>query len=224
MKVAEISKRKQKIEPWQLREERKRKKNVTPYRKRYLICTEGKTEAIYFSHYRSSTGPIVVSLDKSDHKVSLVKKTIEEKKIRIQNGEFDEEVDEAWVVLDRDANPLNKLDKAHFNCALELAKTNNIFFACSIDAFELWYLLHYQDLWTATHRDQLCKMLAIHIGGKYEKTDDLYKELKPFRSAAIKRAKNLLKSVMPPGDANPSTTVHLLVEKLLNEPGYREED
>ena len=24
-------------------------------------------------------------------------------------------IDEAWVVLDRDANPLNKLDKAHFN-------------------------------------------------------------------------------------------------------------
>ena len=76
-----MPKRKEKIEPWHLREERKRKKHVIPYRKRYLICTEGKTEVIYFGHYRSSTGPIVVPLDKSDHKVSLVKKTIEEKKL-----------------------------------------------------------------------------------------------------------------------------------------------
>jgi hypothetical protein len=108
-----------------------------------------------------------VPLDKSDHKVSLVKKTIEEKNIRIQNGEFDEEIDEAWVVLDRDANPLNKLDKAHFNQALELAKANHIFAAYSNDAFELWFLLHYQDLWTAVHRDQLCKMLSTHRNGKY---------------------------------------------------------
>ena len=79
-----MPKRKQKIEPWHLREERKRKKHNVSFRKRYLICTEGKTEAIYFGHYRSSTGPIVVVLDKSDHKVSLVKKTIEERDIRIQ--------------------------------------------------------------------------------------------------------------------------------------------
>lgn len=44
-----------------------------------------------------------MALDKSDHKVSLVKKTIEERDLRIQAGEFDEEIDEAWVVLDRDA-------------------------------------------------------------------------------------------------------------------------
>jgi hypothetical protein len=56
-----------------------------------LICTEGKTEAIYFGHYKSSTGPVVVALDKSDHKVSLVKKTIEERDVRIQAGEFDQE-------------------------------------------------------------------------------------------------------------------------------------
>lgn len=219
-----MPKRKQKIEPWHLREERKRKKHVIPYRKRYLICTEGKTEVIYFGHYRSSTGPIVVPLDKSDHKVSLVKKTIEEKNIRIQNGEFDEEIDEAWVVLDRDANPLNKLDKAHFNQALELAKTSNVCVAYSNDAFELWFLLHYQDLWTATHRELLCKMLSTHRNGKYAKPDNLYKEIKAYRLFAIKRAEKLLKSVKTPEEGNPSTTVHILVEKLINEPGYREED
>ncbi len=219
-----MPKRKQKIEPWHLRKERKRKKQIFPFRKRYLICTEGKTEAIYFSHYKSSTGPIVVPLDKSDQKVSLVKKTIEEKNTRILNGEFDAEIDEVWVVLDRDADPLNKFDKSYFNQALELANANNIFVAYSNDAFELWLLLHYQDLWTATHRDQLYKMLSIHRNGKYEKTDCLYEEIKDFRTIAIKRAKKLLKLIKTTANTNPSTTVHILVEKLLNEPGYREKD
>lgn len=219
-----MPKRKQKIEPWHLREERKSKKHTVSVRKRYLICTEGKTETIYFGHYRSSTGPVVMALDKSDHKVSLVKKTIEERDVRIQAGEFDEEIDEAWVVLDRDANPLNRVDKAHFNRALELAKINNIHIAYSNDAFELWFLLHYQDLWAATHRDQLCRILSTHRNEKYEKPLDLYKEIKSQRSMALKRAAKLLKSDLSPADCNPSTTIHILVEKLIAEPGYREEN
>lgn len=219
-----MSKRKQKIEPWHIREERKRKKHVIPFRKRFLICTEGKTEAIYFSHYKSSTGPIVLSLDKSDHKVSLVKKTIEEKILRIQDGEFNEEIDEVWVVLDRDAHPRNKLDRTHFNQALELANANKISVAYSNDAFELWFILHYQDLWTSTHREKLCDILSNHRKEKYVKSDNLYKEIKSSRPIAIKRAAKLLKLVKTPAESNPSTTVHLLVSKLINEPGFREGD
>jgi hypothetical protein len=150
-----MAKRKQKIEPWHIRDKRKRAKQSLHPRKRYLICTEGKSEAIYFSHYKSSTGPVVITLDKSDHKVSLVKKAIDERNFRIRADEFDEEIDEAWVVMDRDANPGNKLDKAHFNQALNHAEKNGVHVAYSNDAFELWFILHFQDLWTNTHRNQL---------------------------------------------------------------------
>ena len=219
-----MSKLKQKNEPWNLRTEHKRQKGKIPYRKRYLICTEGKTEALYFNHYKSSTGPIIVPLDKSDHKVNLVKKTIKEKNIRIANQEFDEAIDEAWVVLDRDADPINQLDKNYFNQTLEIAKEHKISVAYSNDAFELWVLLHYQDLKTSTHRDQLCKMLSKHIGVKYEKSNDLYQKIKDSRLTALKRASDLLKlHSKKPESANHSTTIHLLVNKLLNEPGYREE-
>jgi|SRR6267154_441949 len=219
-----MPKRKQKIEPWQIRDKRKRSKQMLPPRKRYLICTEGKSEAIYFDHYKSSTGPVVISLDKSDHKVSLVKKAIEERNVRAQAGEFDEEIDEVWVVLDRDIDPSNRLDKFHFNQALTLAEKNGVFIAYSNDAFELWFILHYQDLWTSTHRNQFSKMLSKHRAKKYEKTEDLYREIKPFRPKAIQRAASLQKPKHCPESANPSTTVHKLVSKLINEPGFREED
>jgi hypothetical protein len=219
-----MSKRKQKIEPWHIRDKRKRSKQIFSPRKRYLICTEGKSEAIYFAHYKSSTGPVVIPLDKSDHKLSLVKKVIEERNSRIQAGEFDEEIDEAWVVLDRDANPSNRLDKSHFNQALNLAERNGVFAAYSNDAFELWFILHYQDLWANTHRDHLFKMLSRHRGKKYEKTEDLYGEIKPFRPKAMQRAASLLQPKHCPESSNPSTTVHHLVAKLINEPGFREED
>lgn len=219
-----MTKRKQKIEPWQVREKRKRSKQTLTPRKQYLICTEGKSEAIYFAHYKSSTGPVIIALDKSDHKISLVKKAIEERNSRIQAGEFDAELDEVWVVLDRDADPSNRLDKSHFNQALNLAEKNNIFIAYSNDAFELWLILHYQDLWASTHREQLFKILSKHRGKKYEKTQDLYREIKSSRPKAIQRAESLLKTKQRPENANPSTTVHKLVIKLINEPGFREED
>ena len=160
---------------------RNRSKKILLPRKRYLICTEGNSESIYFAHYRSSTGPIIIPLDKSDHKISLVKKAMEERNTRTQNEEFDKEIDETWVVLDRDANPVNRSDKSHFNEALRLAKKHGIFIAYSNDAFELWFILHYQDLWANTHRDQLYKLLSKLRGKKYEKAEDLYGEIKPFQ-------------------------------------------
>jgi hypothetical protein len=81
-----------------------------------LICTEGKTEALYFQNYRSTTGPLVIPLDKSDHKVSLVKRTIEEKQLQIDRGEFDDLIDEAWVILDRDADPRNSYPDVFREC------------------------------------------------------------------------------------------------------------
>ena len=217
-----MSKGKSKIEPWQKREERRRAKRVIPPRKRYLICTEGKSEAVYLKHYRSSTGPDVIPLDKSAQKIGLVKKTIEERQQRIDVGEFDEKIDEAWVVLDRDEEPTNKFDKAHFNEALALAKKNKIFIAYSNDAFELWSVLHFQDLWAKTHRYQLSKLLEKHRGKKYQKGEDIYKELRPFRGDAIRRAQKLWEDNSSP-HTNPSTSIYLLVSKLINEPGFREE-
>jgi hypothetical protein len=154
----------------------------------------------------------------------LVKKAIEERNTRLRTGEFDKDLDEVWVVLDRDANPSNRMDKSHFIQALSLAEKNGVFIAYSNDAFELWFILHYQDLWTNTHRDQLFKMLLKHRGRKYEKTEDLYKEIKSSRPKAIQRATSLWKQKQCPESANPSTTVHQLVTKLINEPGFREED
>ena len=84
--------------------------------------------------------------------------------------------------------------------------------------------MHYQDLWVAKHRDELCKILTKHRNEKYEKPGNLYKEIKSSRPIALKRAAKLLTPDKTPADGNPTTTIHILVEKLITEPGYREED
>jgi hypothetical protein len=55
------------------------------------------------------------------------------------------------------------------------------------------------------------------FGSKYEKNrDDIYHLLKPRQETALRNARRLLTQYDPlvPATANPSTTVHLLVEQL----------
>lgn len=197
----------------------KRPSGVRDERKFYLIVTEGKTEAQYFDHFRSTTGPRIESVDKQDSKVSLVKKAIA---LRDQLVKEDRYIDgdETWVVFDRDVDKKKSNDKATFNQALELAKKNGLEVAYSNDSFELWFLLHFQAVSTAIHRKNLGDKLKAYLKS-YKHGDDVYDLIKDKYAEAVKRAKQMLKSATDAGtqpvDANPSTTVHILTDKLLKD-------
>lgn len=197
----------------------KRPSGVIDERKFFLIVTEGKTEAQYFEHFRSTTGPRIEPIDKQDSKISLVKKAIELRKDIIKSPFFnyDENSDETWVVFDRDVDLKKTNDKETFNQALFLAKQNGIKVAYSNDAFELWFLLHFQVVSTTLHRRDIEKKLKEHLGG-YKHGEDIFDKIKDNYPEAVKRAKQMLKEAIKnktkPVDANPSTTVHLLTEEL----------
>lgn len=185
-------------------------------RKFFLIVTEGKTESRYFKHFRSTTGPRIESVDKQDSRIRLVEKAIElrgqyKKEKRYTKG------DETWVVFDRDVDIGKPNDKETFNRALELARIEDIQVAYSNDSFELWFLLHLQDVSTSMHRNIIEKKLKSHLGG-YAHGDDVFDRINSNYSMAVKRAEKILKEAIEdkksPVDANPSTTVYLLTEKL----------
>lgn len=185
-------------------------------RKFFLIVTEGKTESRYFEHFRSTTGPRIESVDKQDSRTRLVEKAIElrgqyKKEKRYTKG------DETWVVFDRDVDLGKPNDKETFNRALELAYREDIQVAYSNDSFELWLLLHLQNISTPMHRKDIEKKLKSHLGG-YTHGDDVFDRINSNYSRAAKRAEQMLEEANEnetnPVDANPSTTVHLLTEKL----------
>lgn len=88
----------------------------------------------------------------------------------------------------------------------------------SAEAFELWYLLHFNYHDTAIGREAYKAKLTANLGATYEKNDPtMYSKLKTKMSTAIQNAKRLFDQYEPPDPAkdNPSTTVHQLVEELL---------
>ena len=108
---------------------------------------------------------------------------------------------------------------------MDKAKSIGIEVAYSNPSFEFWFLLHFDDYTTATHRHHLPDLLKKHI--PYAKNSKImYHQILPFQKIAIERSKKLIfeftlngRKLNPTID-NPTTTVYKLVE-VLNELGNK---
>jgi hypothetical protein len=129
-----------------------------------------------------------------------------------------------WIVIDRDEHP-----KDVFNGTIERARQKGICVAYSNQAYELWLLLHFVDLSIPNHlhRDDVLSRLRREFKREFKEDydkarRDIYTILRPKQQDAIKRAKKLIKQWrkldgrLNPDTQNPSTTIHFLLECLLN--------
>ena len=120
---------------------------------------------------------------------------------------------QVWCVFDRDS-----FDAYNFNRAFQMvAKYKNIHIAYSNEAFELWYLLHFNYYNTGISRNQYYDLLSELLDKKYKKNStEMYELICDKENTAIKNAKRLLSSYSNenPERNNPSTTVYKLIEEL----------
>lgn len=167
-----------------------------------IVCEGAKTEPHYFEAFKR---PSVRVIGLGKNTKSLVEAAIQLK-------EDEEAYDQYWCVFDRDSFPAN-----NFNAALQKAEKAGLRVAYSNEAFEIWYLLHFDYIVSALARAQYPAMLAERLGRPYAKNDPrMYDTLKDRQPQAIRFARKLLESYPDhsPEKDNPSTTVHLLVEEL----------
>lgn len=171
---------------------------------RFLIVCEGeKTEPNYFKSFRVPRDVIDVR-GIGDNTIRIV-----EEAIRLKEKDS---YDQVWCVFDRDSFPSDR-----FNAAFILSEENDIKIAYSNEAFELWYLLHFNYYDSAISRKQYGDKLSELLGYKYEKnSNSIYDDLLDKQPDAIRNAKKLLLNYNPenPEKDNPSTKVHCLVIEL----------
>ena len=179
-------------------------------KERFLIVCEGeKTEPNYFAGFRVP-GRVLVIEGVGRNTLSLVDEAI---RLRQETTGI---YDQCWCVFDRDSFPADD-----FNHAIQKANAAGFQAAYTNEAFELWYLLHFDDHRSALSRTQYGPLLTQRLGHSYRKNSvQIYRELEHRQEAAVGRAARLRAEY---GDAhnpqadNPSTTVHLLVEQLRKE-------
>lgn len=131
-----------------------------------------------------------------------------------------------WIVIDRDKQLTIGAGhgEENFNEALKSAREDGVKVAYSNDAFELWYILHFEYYQAEVTRSDLKKKLMSFeqistIAKGNIKSANFAKAVYPIladkKCDAIKNAEKLRKYHLSAGtepcDANPSTTIHLLV-------------
>lgn len=199
-----------------------------------IVCEDEKTEPEYFRRYQYLFSKILPketiylrSVGSGRSSLGVVKYANEQKAILRQ--ESGKDVDQIWVVFDKDDLDKTKGNRKNFEEAFNEANDSNIKIAYSNECFELWLLLHFEavDASKALHRDEIYQRLEDAIR---RKVDPLFNYVhgdsgiinliweKGNKKSAIARAKTLdsyhMDKGISPIDSNPNTLVYMLVQEL----------
>ena len=186
--------------------------SVREVKQTFLIICEGvNTEPDYFNAFRL-TSANVKALGQGMGTLALVHKAIHIKEQEKLKGRT---YNQNWVVFDKDDFPEND-----FNSAILLAQQNGFEVAYSNQAFEFWFLLHFNLYQGALHRSRYEKMLSALLGFAYTKnsgvSSKMFNTLFSKQEQAINHAKTIMRQFNGnnPAQQESSTTVHLLVKEL----------
>ncbi|MBQ6305604.1 MAG: RloB domain-containing protein [Bacteroidales bacterium] len=189
-----------------------RRTGVRVIKQSFLIVCEGEnTEPDYFKAFRM-TAATIKAVGQGMNTVSLVYKAIS---IREAEKAKKHSYDQCWVVFDKDDYPDND-----FNQAILLAKSNGFRVAYSNQAFEYWFLLHFNRYMGGLHRNQYPDMLSKLTEMPYSKIQGfgalMYRFLLGRQRKAIDNAEVILAEVSHgnPAQEESSTTVQKLVVEL----------
>jgi len=190
----------------------KRLEKTRKLRRILIVCEGTKTEPNYFKKFKANP-KVFDDIDIQGtgyNTTSLITEAIRIKNEAIQKKE---PYIETWCVFDKDDFSIESFEKA-----IMIAEQNQIKCAYSIEAFEIWYMLHFNFYVTAFSRSQYEEKLSELLKKPYLKNDpDMYVLLSKRQSIAIQNARKLYdrQHVLPLKDQNPVTTVFQLVERLI---------
>ena len=211
------------------REEGKRRIEFKSKRKFYLIVCEGeKTEPNYFESLKASLPKGVLELTSIDidgtgrNTMSIIQEAVKLQK-RYED-KYLRTIDRVWAVFDKDSFP-----DRNFNNAINKGEnsTPKINCAWTNEAFELWYLLHFNYYNTAIPREQYQQLIEKEINNASGKTDFKYEKnsttmfelLNKYgcQERAIQNSKKLEALYFDRSYANhnPCTRVHILIKELI---------
>mgnify|MGYP003607042514 FL=1 len=138
------------MEPWEIKTEDSRK--VDSKKTFIIFCEDGAVEPAYFELFKREDVHVPAFGNKKQHHAQVDYATeYFRKNDLIEINELGQEIlkiDEGaqvWCVFDRDKEPNDQKDTA-FNDSIQNANSKGIRTAWSNDDFELWILLHFEEV------------------------------------------------------------------------------
>lgn len=191
-----------------------------------IVCEGERTEPNYFKSFnKRNNGVFVLDLSFAGGGINTVQVVDEAIKLKDKAERKNQPFDIVWAVFDRDSF---KADK--FNAAIIKASAHGVECAWSNEAFELWYLLHFEYRNTPMSRNDYQSRIEQHINAsplfkkkkayKYKKNDEAhYDEMCKYGNIdnAIDNAEKLdaIYTDTRYATHNPKTLVYKLVRQLM---------
>jgi hypothetical protein len=154
--------------------------------------------------------------------VSVVDATIRRMEERAAEAEESNQrvpFDEAWCVVDTE----RRIDNPSWEHGVDRADAKDLKLAWSNPCFEYWLLLHFELIGRSFNGYAPIRPFINRHIRRYEKSGDYFQQLAPRVPTAIEHSKRIHRSQWQDTpkfiDCNPATTVHELVERLLEVAG-----
>ena len=147
----------------------KRKSQIRDPFKRVIIAMEGnRTEPAYFEEikrrYKASTLNIVL-LTRSPADTRSAPMHVIEQLSRYKQQNKVKQTDELWLVIDKDRWPEQQLSEVAAKCS-----TNRYELGLSNPCFEIWLVLHYEDLSALSETEKVSLCSSKHTKARWAET------------------------------------------------------
>jgi len=213
----------------QARDLRRRASRRAPYDRLLIVCEGKKTEPLYFNEirqaYRLATANVqVLHSEPGTQPIQVV----EYAKELFLEGDCCRGIpavsfDAVYAVFDRDDHPTyhKALDRAaalHRKLKNDLGERVPFQAIASVPCFELWLLLHFEDVFAPLHRDEVYARLKnpASIPGYDKGQPGYWQATSPRLEQAMQRARKLAAAATAHNGTTPYTDVHQLVRVLMH--------
>lgn len=206
-----------------------------------IVCEDQGTEPYYFKQYKERFESLLPdetvylrTYGTGRDSLGVVNKAIEFRELLSEEAEG-KVVDQTWAVFDKDDHDLNPKKIERFEKAFKLAEDSNIRVAYSNECFELWLLLHFDNVerTSSIPRQKIYKKLESYVVNNI-KSDFTYEHghkdiidiIKEHgdQTQAIIRAQELHKYHdeinHTPLESNPNTLMYRLILELESQYEY----
>ena len=155
-----------------------------------IVCEGEKTEPNYFRSFdRYRKGNVVYELTLDGGRMNTV--GVVDKAISLRD-KANIPYDRVWAVFDKDGFPAK-----NFNTAIAKANQNHIECAWSNEAFELWYLYHFQNVTTGVSRKHYEEKISAAVNDSPK-----YKSKKKYKyGSQYPGASSVIQYAMSPPDS-----------------------
>ncbi|MFT9819583.1 RloB family protein [Lysinibacillus sp. NPDC056185] len=179
-------------------------------RKTVLIYCEGETERIYFEQMRILKRSKMVSVKIKNVKRSAIK--LAQHAYRDSSYQY---FDEVWIVFDKDDLTEKQLEEVNDFC-----EENNIHIAYSNEAFELWLLLHFEevDISEKYPRAVLNDKMEQHLGVtryfRHKADESVIAPIALRHEVAIKNCADMMALRKSESRDNPYCNIHEMIKYI----------